>query len=73
VIIDQDKHMISMHKISRFDLLCSEEENFHLCDDEDSRAVGPIKALDTNSHLDPVFFFANNAPLETSRYEFHKS
>jgi len=46
----------------------------HACDDEDSRAVGPIKLDPTSdSKTQPVFFFANQAPLETERYEFHRN
>ena len=46
----------------------------HACDDEEASVVGPVKLDPTsNKKSQPVFFFANQAPLETERYEFHKN
>lgn len=70
LIINKDYHMVSLHKISRFDLFCMEEENFHACDDEESKAVGPIED-ESGLSGGSVFFFANGEKLVTERYEFH--
>jgi hypothetical protein len=74
VVVDSEQHMINMYKISRFDLFCQEEENLHVCDDEETNFVGPIK-FDENSEdkNQPIFYFAHKEPLKTERYEFHKS
>jgi hypothetical protein len=57
----------------RPDLLCDYQENAHLCDDN-RKAVGPIKLdIESEDPAEPVFFLTNREPLETERYEFHKS
>lgn len=59
-----------LNKIEKF---CSIEEFSHLCDHTPD-TLGPIK-LDENSHdtNQPIFFFTDKKPLQTDRYDFHKS
>jgi hypothetical protein len=74
VVVDNEQHMFNMYKVQRFDLFCQEEENLHVCDDEDTNFVGPIKLDETNTNnTQPIFYFANKEGLKTERYEFHKS
>lgn len=63
-----------MHKVSRFDLFCQEEENLHACDDEQTNFVGPIRFDESSTdNKQPIFYFAHKESLKTERYEFHKS
>ena len=51
-----------------------DEANQYACDGEYSSVVGPIKYdKESNDKQQPVFFFSNEQPLETDKYEFHKN
>lgn len=64
---DQRFHL---HQLLAVDLFCEDSENIHQCDGE-SKAVGPIKDQEASSKQ--VFYFTNQQPLATERYEFHKN
>jgi hypothetical protein len=57
----------------KIDLFCEEDENIHQCDG-DSKALGPIKLNPgSKDKSETVFYFTNQMPLLTERYEFHKN
>jgi len=75
-----------LHSALRFDLFCNDLEHKHICDtsSKENPVVGPIRydnyadkdeesEKNIKSPNDPVFFFAHQSPLETSRFEFHKN
>ena len=72
IITDKLHNKLHLY-LNQPDIFCDEEDNQHLCD-SNNRAVGPIK-LDRESKdkSQPVFYFLNQEPLETERYEFHVS
>ena len=62
-----------LYRLQDISLLCELSESVHICDSS-QRAIGPIP-LDNESEesTQPYFFFAEREPLQTERFEFHKS
>ena len=73
---EKSKYMFPSYLL-RPDVICRNGKNGNICE-SDREIVGPIKAKrqagDTEaSKTQPVYYFTNRQPLQTERYEFHKS
>jgi len=70
-IVSNNKFLYPVHLLSDPDLFCLSSKNQNICDES---SIGPVLFnQDQYRPEHPVFFFSNQKPLGTERYEFHIS
>lgn len=69
---DELHNRLHIHQLIRPDLFCSNQENSHICENE--QTVGPVRQNQSSIDInEPLFFFTNKGPLSVDGYEYHVS